>query len=366
LPINRKLVFFESFGGKNYSDSPKYIYEYLNKNKSEITSVWSFKEKTKIPGRSQQVKKQSLRYYYNLAKAKYWVTNARMPNGVKKRKDCIYIQTWHGTPLKKLAGDLDNVSMPGTNPVTYKKNFSNETSKWDYLISPNEYSSEIFRRAFWFEGTLLEYGYPRNDILYNWNSKLKVEELKKRLNLPTDKKVILYAPTWRDDEFYSVGKYKFSLILDLVNMDVALDEEYIIILIMHYLIAYNLDISDYPSFVFDFSNYSDISELYLVSDILITDYSSVFFDYANLKRPILFYTYDLEKYRNQLRGFYLDLDTEVPGPLLETPEELLEAIKNIDLINESYKSRYEDFYNRFCRFEDGNASKRVIDNIIEI
>src|SRR5699024_12745895 len=89
--------------------------------------------------------------------------------------------------------------------------------------------------------------------------------------------------------------------------------------------------SDYPSFVFDFSNYSDISELYLVSDILITDYSSVFFDYANLKRPILFYTYDLEKYRNQLRGFYLDLDTEVTGPLLETPEDLLEAIKNIDL-----------------------------------
>src|SRR5699024_12067996 len=142
--------------------------------------------------------------------------------------------------------------------------------------------------------------------LYNWNSKLKVEDLQKRLNLLTDKKVILYAPTWRDDEFYSVGKYKFSLKLDLENMERALDEEYIIIFRMHYLIASNLDISDYPSFVFDFSNYSDISELYLVSDILITDYSSVFFDYANLKRPILFYTYDLEKYRNQLRGFYLD------------------------------------------------------------
>src|SRR5699024_3071561 len=127
LPINHKLVFFESFGGKNYSDSPKYIYEYLNKNNSEITSVWSFKEKTKIPRNSKQVKKQSLRYYYKLAKAKYWVTNARMPNSIKKRDNCIYIQTWHGTPLKKLAGDLDNVSMPGTNPVTYKRNFSNET-----------------------------------------------------------------------------------------------------------------------------------------------------------------------------------------------------------------------------------------------
>src|SRR5699024_11502546 len=109
-----------------------------------------------------------------------------MPNGVKKRKDCIYIQTWHGTPLKKLAGDLDNVSMPGTNPVTYKKNFSNETSKWDYLISPNEYSSEIFRRAFWFEGKLLEYDYPRNDILYYRNYKLKLVELIKIINLIAD------------------------------------------------------------------------------------------------------------------------------------------------------------------------------------
>src|SRR5699024_6878676 len=134
----------------------------------------------------------------------------------------------------------------------------------------------------------------------------------------------------RDDEFYSVGKYKFSLKLDLENMERALDEEYIIILRMHYLIASNLDISDYPSFVFDFSNYSDISELYLVSDILITDYSSVFFDYANLKRPILFYTYDLEKYRSQLRGFYLDMNTDLPGPLLETTDEIIDNIKNIN------------------------------------
>src|SRR5699024_1953645 len=341
------------------------IYEYLNKNNSEITSVWSFKEKTKIPGNSKQVKKQSLRYYYKLAKAKYWVTNARMPNSIKKRDNCIYIQTWHGTPLKKLAGDLDNVSMPGTNPVTYKRNFSNETAKWDYLISPNEYSSRIFERAFWFKGELLEYGYPRNDILYNRNSPEEINALKTKLNLPLDKKVILYAPTWRDDEYYSKGNYKFSLKLNLHEMQQSLGDEYIIVLRMHYLIASNLDISEYPSFVFDFSNYNDISELYLVSDILITDYSSVFFDYANLKRPVLFYTYDLEKYQNQLRGFYLNMYEALPGPLLETSKELLDAIENIDLINQNYAERYEAFYERFCSFEDGKASSKVVENIIK-
>ncbi|MCF0105761.1 MAG: CDP-glycerol glycerophosphotransferase family protein, partial [Holdemanella sp.] len=93
------------------------------------------------------------------------------------------------------------------------------------------------------------------------------------------------------------------------------------------------------------------------------DYSSVFFDYANLRRPILFYTYDIEKYKNQLRGFYIDMNTEVPGPLLYTTEEVIDAIENIDTINEQYKDRYDEFYNRFCHLDDGNASKRVVERV---
>ena len=183
------------------------------------------------------------------------------------------------------------------------------------------------------------------------------------MNLPKDKKVILYAPTWRDDESYDIGKVRFNLKLDLDNLKESLSDEYIVLIRTHYFIANNLDLSRFEGFVFDVSKYEDIAELYLVSDILITDYSSVFFDFANLKRPILFYTYDLDKYSNMLRGFYMDIHTEVPGPLLYTTDEVVDAIRNIDSVNIQYHDRYEEFYERFCSIDDGNASKRIVEKI---
>lgn len=363
LPIKKKQVFFESFAGKGYSDNPKYIYEYLLHEKPEYKFVWSFNESMVVPGKSKQVKRGSLRYLYFLARSKYWVINARMPNDIDKRDETVYLQTWHGTPLKKLAGDLENVFMPGTNPTTYKRNFGNETAKWDYLVSPNSYSSQIFKRAFWFDKELLEFGYPRNDILYNRNNENDLDQLKIRLKIPMDKKVILYAPTWRDDEYFSTGKYRFSIKLNLRKMQESLGEQYIIILRMHYLIASQLDISKYKGFVYDFSTYDDITELYLISDMLVTDYSSVFFDYANLKRPVLFYMYDLEKYRDQLRGFYLDIEKDLPGPIMKNTEQVIETIKNINQVKNEYKERYEEFYRNFCEWDDGNASKNIVKTV---
>lgn len=364
MRIKPNLVLFESFSGKNYSDSPKYIYEYMMEN-MDYKFVWSVNEPKSIPGNHIQVKRFSLKYFYYLARAKYWVSNARFPNFINKREDNVYLQTWHGTPLKKLAGDMEDVHMPGTNSVKYKQNFYKETQKWDYLISPNEYSSKIFKRAFWFKNTMIETGYPRNDILYSKNNEESIKKLKEKIGLPLDKKIIMYAPTWRDDEYYSKGNYKFTLRLNLEKLQRKLGEDYIIILRMHYLIASELDISNYIGFAFDLSSYDDISELYLVSDILITDYSSVFFDYANLKRPILFFTYDLEKYRDQLRGFYIDMEEEVPGPLLMNNEQVVNAIINIDDIKKEYKDRYSKFYNRFCLWDDGNASKKTVEKVFK-
>ena len=129
---------------------------------------------------------------------------------------------------------------------------------------------------------------------------------------------------------------------------------------MHYWIVDQLDLSKYPGFVYNGSDYDDITELYMISDICMTDYSSVFFDYANLKRPILYYMYDLEKYRDVLRGFYLDVEKELPGPILQTNDEVVEAIKNIDKVTEEYKDKYAEFYDRFCCIGDGHAAERVV------
>ncbi len=364
LPLKEKTVLFESFLGKNYSDNPKYIYEYMLKNCPDYDFIWIFKEPGKtISGNPKQIKRFSLKYYYYMATAKYWVSNSRVPKRFDKREGNVYLQTWHGTPLKKLVFDMKDIHSANPN---YKRDVFIQSRRWDYLISPNQYSTEIFGSAFKYDKTMLEFGYPRNDILYSGNDEETINGLKKKLGIPVDKKVVLYAPTWRDNDFFEAGKYRFTLQLDLQKMKEQLGDEYIVLLRMHYFIANQLDISEFEGFAYDLSTYDDIAELYLVSDILITDYSSVFFDYANLRRPILFYTYDLENYRDTLRGFYIDIEEEVPGPLLKTTDEVIATIENIEDVHNQYTDKYNKFFEKFCSWDDGKASEKVVKEVFEL
>lgn len=361
MPLKEKTIVFESFLGKSYSDSPKYLYEYMLKNNMDYNYVWIFNEKGRtIPGNPKQVKRLSLAYYYYLATSKYWISNSRMPKQLDKREGNVYIQTWHGTPLKKLVFDMNDIHSANPN---YKEDFFKQSRRWDYLVSANQYSSDIFRRAFKFEKEMLEFGYPRNDILYHKDIKRLSDTVKRRLGIPLEKKVVLYAPTWRDDEFYKPGKYKFSLKLDLQAMKKELCDEYVVILRTHYFIADHIDTTGMDDFVYNLSKYDDIAELYVISDLLITDYSSVFFDYANLRRPILFYTYDLEKYRDILRGFYLDMENEIPGPILKTTDEVIRSIQRLERVQEEYQSKYDLFYSRFCSWDNGSASEQIVKRV---
>lgn len=364
MSIKENWVFCESFFGKSYSDSPKYIYEYLSKNyPGKYRFIWVTNEKAKIPYSHTKVKRFSIRYCYYLARCKYDVFNVRQPEWMKKREGTVFLETWHGTPLKKLVFDQEEVM--GASPL-HKAQFYRQSRYWDYLVAANQFSTETFRRAFLYEKEMLEFGYPRNDIMHDPNKEKIAAEIKRKLHIPENKKTILYAPTWRDDEYYGHGAYKFALKLDLHMLKKELGKDYVVLLRTHYFIADSLDVTGLEDFAYNVSKYDDISELYLISDLLITDYSSVFFDYANLKRPILFYTYDLDKYRDMLRGFYMDIHTEVPGPLLFTSEEVVDAIKNIEDINEEYKEKYSEFYERFCSLEDGHASENIAKRVFNL
>ena len=362
LPVKDNWIMFESFFGKSYSDSPKYIYEYLSRNHpGKYRAIWVIdKRHTKIPYMHQKIRRQGFLYSYYLARCKYLVFNSRQPLWVIKREESVFLQTWHGTPLKKLVFDMDEITSASPR---YKEQVYYQSRAWDYLIAPNSFSSVTFRRCFMYEGTLLETGYPRNDILHDPNREKLAKNIRNTLGIPKEKKTILYAPTWRDDEFYGKGQYKFELQLDLDKLRVGLKEDYVILLRTHYFIADSINVSAWNGFVVNVSKYDDISELYLISDILITDYSSVFFDYANLKRPMLFFTYDLENYRDMLRGFYFNIEKEVPGPLLYTTEEVIDAVNHIDLIHREYNQRYEEFYQRFCEWEDGHAAEKVVKSV---
>lgn len=363
LPMKKNWICFESFLGKQYADSCKYIYEYLLKNyKKDYKFIWIINDDSvKIPGNPTRVHRFSLKYFYYMTRSKYWVNNMRQPKWYPKRKGNIFLETWHGTPLKKLVFDMEDVYSASP---TYKAEVYSQSRKWDYLVSDNPFSTEVFQSCFMFpKERILEYGYPRNDLMHHPHKDKIAARIRKKVGVPEGKKTILYAPTWRDDEYYGKGQYKFKLQLDLRRLREEFGDEYVILLRTHYFIADSLDVTGVEDFAINVSKYSDITQLYLISDICITDYSSVFFDYANLKRPILFFTYDLEKYRDVLRGFYIDIEKEIPGPLLYTNDEVVDAIRNIDKIEKQYHDRYEEFYNRFCALDDGHAAKRIVEKV---
>lgn len=363
LPVKKDKVMFESFLGRNISGQPKYIYEHMVKKGMDSTHnlIWVVNDLSEeIEGIHKKVKRKSLKYYYHMATSGKWVFNARQADDIVKRPQTTYLQTWHGTPLKRLAGDMTSVDMGGVTDINaYKERFFRNSKRWDYLLAQNDYSKEILSRAFNFKKDVIM-GYPANDILYTKNTKREINKYKAKLGIPQDKKVILYAPTWREDNFYKKGHYKLDLELELDKMQEKLGDEYIVIIRAHYLIANSINLAKYKDFVYDFSKGYDIQELYLVSDILITDYSSTMFDFANLKRPIIFFAYDLEKYRDNLRGFYFDFEKTAPGPIVKTTEGVINAIENIETVTEEYKELSEAFYNKFCHVDHGKSAEEVV------
>ena len=364
-PLNEKMVFFESFLGKNYAGNPKYIYETMLEMglDKKYTFVWAYSgdDKDIIPGNPIIVDRYEAGDYYKyLALSKYWINNIIFPIHTKRPQN-VYLQTWHGTPLKKLGYDI---TIPGPE-VEGRQNFYNESRNWDYLISSNPYSTEIFHRAFKYNKKFLELGYPINDIFFKDNTE-KIDQLKTNLNIPKDKKVILYAPTWKDDEQNESWEHYFNLEIDLRRLYENFKDEYVVILKMHHLVSENLVIEDdLKDFAIDLSSYGDIQELYIMSDVLITDYSSVFFDYAHSRRPILFFVPDLNHYIENVRGLYLNMEKELPGPLIKNNDELIETITNIDEVHESYKEKYDEFYDRFCSICKGHSGKDIINEIFE-
>ena len=368
FPVKKDRIVFDSNLGKSYAGNPKYVYEFFVSHGYDMKwdCIWFYEnDKYNIPGMSRQVQYGRLRYLYYMATAKIWVFDSRQPEFLIRRKGTYYIQTWHGTPLKKLALDMKDVFMVGESDIqNYKDKFVKNVSTWDYLLSQNHFSTEKFRQAFDFKKEILEYGYPRNDLLLKNNNQEELKRYRKMLGLPMDKKIILYAPTFRDDEYSTEDTYEFQPKISFDMLKEELGDEYIMIVKYHYLIMDAVDWSPYEGFIYHFDQSRDIAELFLASDMLITDYSSVMFDFSILKKPMFFFAYDLDKYKNKLRGFYFPYDT-VPGPISETTSELIKDIKEYDY--DKYRDKYDAFHDKFNALDDGNASGRVtklIDNLL--
>ena len=366
--VDERVVFFESFQGRNYSCSPKAMFEEMRDSGeyNDYEFIWSFRNVHR-PGKILQklvgsekgpkisiVKYETFSYYKALAKAKYWVLNSNTRKFLKPTEEQVYIQTWHGTPLKKIGLDV-----PGSD-----LDYAHEGEKFSYMVSPSKYCSEKLVSAFGLQGRediVLETGYPRNDALFTFDQ-AKVNSVLRELDVPRGKKIILYAPTFRDNKHSEVSGYENASGLDFDKLKEQIGDEYIILFRAHYFVAKNMDFEKYKDFVIDVSDYEDVNDLYIVSDMLITDYSSVFFDYANLKRPIIFYMYDYEDYKKNARDFYLD-QNELPGPITKTQEELAKAIEETRFFIPD--ARYSMFNQKFNHLDGINKGLEVAKKVIK-
>ena len=373
--VDDNIIIFCSFNGKSYSCSPKAIYEFMMKNKKyeNFKFIWAFDEVGKYNFLEKNkntvvVKINSRKYQKYLAAAKYWIFNYKIPDYLYPKKNQVFMQCWHGTPLKRLGCDLIHFDNVLNTIKGMKKRYKIEASKFTYFLSPSKFASEKFISAWNLkeigkENIIVEKGYPRNDFLFNYTGD-DVKRIKRKLGIEQDnRKIILYAPTYRSNQHEAGVGYTYKEEVDFESLRKKFGDKYIILFRAHYFIANSFDFEKYKNFVYDVSKIDDINELYIITDLLITDYSSVFFDYANLKRAMIFYMYDLEHYRDKSNGFYIDL-AELPGPITKTQEELENAIQNID--NFVYDEKYKKFNEKYNYLDDGHAADRVVEECIKV
>ncbi|MEU4088740.1 bifunctional glycosyltransferase/CDP-glycerol:glycerophosphate glycerophosphotransferase [Streptomyces aureus] len=357
----RPAILLDAFKGTQYSDSPRALHEELVRRGVPLDHLWVVRDdQVQVPPTATPVRMWSPQWYEALATSRYVVANNHLPDWFHKRDGQVVVQTWHGTPLKKIGHDIEAIHFADQR---YLERVEKEVRNWDMLVSPNSFSTPILRRAFGFPGEMVECGYPRNDLLRRPGTEHREREIRRRIGVPDGKRVVMYAPTWRDDQFYAPGKYKLDFRIDLEDARARLGADHVLLVRRHPNVVDPVPGAG-DGFVFDVSDYPDMADLSLITDVMITDYSSLMFDYVNTGRPILFFTYDLDHYRDTLRGFYFDFEGKAPGPLVSTSGELVDAVRDIDGIQNAYAERYRAFQREFCDLDDGFAAARLADRML--
>lgn len=362
LPL-REAVLYNSFGGKQFSDSPRAVYEELVRRGTEVEHIaMVHDQQVVLPPGVRGVEWASEEWYEALARSRYIVTNGGIREWFVRREGQVVVQTWHGTPLKRIGADL--LGTPQAN-LAYIGSLPQRSLQYSLFITPNAFTTPIMTNAFRLQCEVLEAGYPRNDVFHAPDRVRRAAAVREKLGIPAGKKVVLYAPTWRDDQRYGGRRFKLDNRIDVDAARKRLGEDHVLLYRKHHKVLDSIPGAG-QGFVWDVTYYPDIADLYLIADVLITDYSSVLFDFAHSGRPMLFFTYDLEHYRDTLRGFYFDFTSRAPGPLLKTSDELVDAILNIDDVTEKYQEKYDRFKADFCEPSDGRASARVVDRMLAL
>ncbi|MFF8596043.1 bifunctional glycosyltransferase family 2 protein/CDP-glycerol:glycerophosphate glycerophosphotransferase [Streptomyces sp. NPDC015220] len=350
-PLDEGLVVYCAYWGRGYACNPAALHAAARELAPHLRAVFLVE-----PGQEHTVPEDvdhaligSRRYWEVLARAKYLVNNANFADAVVKRPGSVHLQTQHGTPLKMMGCDQSTYPVVAARTGSFTK-LLRRVDRWDYNLSANRHSTEMWERAFPGSYETLEYGYPRNDVFCTARAE-DVARVRRELGVPEGATAVLYAPTHRD---HRTG---FETGLDLEAFCAAAGENVVVLLRAHYF--YDRGGRHGSGRVIDVTAHRSTEEVCLAADALVTDYSSIMFDYANLDRPIVVLADDWEVYR-ETRGVYFDLLGTPPGPVARTPGELAALFRDGSYAGARSAALRAAFRERFCQFDDGRAAERVV------
>ncbi len=352
LPIRRGSVLFESHLGGSYSDSPKYIHEALRRSGYKGRVSWSYAKGTGgFPKDARLVKRGSWAFLRAAARAEIWVDNQGFPQWMRKRPGTTYVQTWHGTALKKMGVHTPQVKAM---LAADRKRLADAVGRFDYFLVRSEYDIETLVEAFELRAEPLRIGYPRNDALLAPDRDQRGEALRQSLGLPAGKRIVLYAPTFR------ARAGVFEPEFDLEAFARELGSTHVLLVRAHYLNTVVVPRA-VGNVVRDVSAYPDVTELMLVADVLATDYSSVMFDFALLDRPMVFFTPDAAQYGRD-RGMYFDLADRAPGPIATDQHSFFEAVRDAGRqgAQDPFAEARKAFAHDFGEYETGSAAEQIV------
>lgn len=356
-----EAVLYDSFGGRSHADSPRAIHDELVRRGAPLEHLWVVRDGgCEPPPTATPVRELGREHYEALATSRFVVTNDYWPGWASRRPEQIWLQTWHGAPLKR-----HGLELAGTPSAVrrYRPALRQRAANWHRVISPAPFATPVFERAFLIAGEIIEAGLPRTDALFGSDAEEWAADVRRRLGLPAGKRVVLYAPTYRDDLAYRDG-YRLAIQLDLAAVGAALGDDSVLLVRRHPLVVDGLPPGT-AHFARDVSAFPDEIGLLLIADVLITDYSSILFDFAVTGRPIVVFAPDLEAYRDHVRGLSIDLEADAPGPILRTTEEVIEALGDPSLAA-NHAARRAAFRERYCPLSDGRATARVVDAVFAV
>ena len=347
-PLDENLVVVESHMGKSQFDSPRAIADQLTKLRSGLKIVWVAEPGQNWSfGRNDVVIRHTPNYYRTLGLAKYIVDNQSLPDGYVKREGQIYVQTWHGIPLKKMGFDEGEMAFASDDELD---NLKRKVDYWDFLTVPSEYFQQTFVPAYRFNGAMLPQGSPRNDILVNRGRGSR--RWKRELGLDEHRRTVLYAPTFRE-------KGATTLELDLEQFVERFGDAVQLLVRPHYLNRIRIP-KHMRADVVDVSAVDDTNRILMATDALITDYSSIMFDYLVLDRPVVLYAYDFATYAQSYRGAYIDLRDNAPGPLVMSQDALFAELQKLLDGDDNHGEVRCAFKQKYAGTEPGDSARATV------